>query len=119
MRDAAGEVFGMLTVIRGPYQRRGKWVVDVACDCGEIREERNWATVNHAHTRSCGCLRKAGGGARERFAAATSSKFCALCYDLPHRRPATGCPRCGEGYEAEPELRAVYFLRKLEVREVV
>lgn len=37
-------------------------------------------------------------GCAKRIASHTSSAPCPICYDLPHRRKAAGCPACGEPF---------------------
>jgi hypothetical protein len=37
---------------------------------------------------------------------------CAHCYDLPHQRPRSGCPRCGKPYRARESVAAAIAVER-------
>lgn len=58
MNNWLGKRFGMLEVISEPYRKNGRILIDVKCDCGNVKSMRlEYLKRTDINTFSCGCLK--------------------------------------------------------------
>jgi hypothetical protein len=94
------------------------------CDCGVTFTTLSQNLKNAKGSYGCAACRAHNRLTRVRAAltgkkqTARKSKWCPVCAALPHRRPAEGCPRCGEPYAAEPAQSIEAFMERREQREL-
>lgn len=91
---------------------RGSGKLKECSRCHELKSKYDFGHRQgrlYAFCRACG-YRARRAREKERRDSADPDPPCKVCFDLPWRRPADGCPACGGTY-AEEQINAVVRLR--------